>query len=141
MRGTPTGLGLLALVSALIAACGAPGTGPGRQLVELGPNDAGRTVQVRVGDEINVTLQDQFPVPGSSLVWRVTGSPESVLAPESETVPSPAPAEGDVSYSALFAARAAGTAVLTAHGATTCEAMAKQSCPDREFTIAVTVSG
>jgi hypothetical protein len=141
MRGTRGGLGLLALFLALTAACGAPAAGGGGQVVELGLNDAGRTVHVHVGDVIEVTLEDQFPVPGSSLVWRVTDSPESVLAPESETVPTPAPAAGDVPYSARFAARAAGEAVLTAHGATSCEAMAKQSCPDREFTITVEVSG
>lgn len=141
MRGTRGGLALLALFLALIAGCGAPAAGGGGQVVELGLNDAGRTVQVHVGDVIEVTLEDQFPVPGSSLVWRVTDTPESVLAPQSETVPTPRPAEGSVTYSARFTARAAGTAVLTAHGATSCEAMAKQSCPDREFTITVEVSG
>lgn len=140
MRGTRGRLGLLALSLALTAGCGTPAGAGGGGVVELGLSDAGRTVQAHVADAIEVTLEDQFPVPGSSLVWRVTESPASVLTLQSETVPTPRPAEGTVTYSARFAARAAGKAVLTAHGATSCEAMAKQSCPDREFTITVEVS-
>jgi hypothetical protein len=122
-------------------ACGSAIGPASPQVVELGLNQAGHSVQVRVGDHVKVTLEDQFPVPGSSLVWRVTSSPSGVLALEAESGPSPQPGLRSSNYTAKFAARSAGQAVLTAHGATTCEAMAKQSCPDREFQITVTVSG
>lgn len=89
---------------------------------------------------MRVTLEDQFLVPGSSLTWRVTSSPSGVLALETESEPSPQQGLRG-SYRAEFVARSAGQAVLTAHGATTCEVMAKPSCPDREFQITVTVSG
>jgi hypothetical protein len=141
MRTTHATLGLLGLFLALMAACG---TAPGPaapQVVEVGLSQAGQVVQVRVGDHIQVTLQDQFPVPGSSLVWRVSGAPAGVLALESESSPSPRQGLGTRAYTAEFVARSSGQAVLSAHGGTTCEAMAKQSCPDREFTITVTVSG
>jgi hypothetical protein len=141
MRTTPARLGLLGLFLALAAACGSAIGPVSPQVFELGLNQAGQAVQVRVGDHVRVTLEDQFPVPGSSLVWRVTGSPAGILGLETESGPSPQPGLRSSHYSAEFAARAAGQAVLTAHGATTCEAMAKQSCPDREFQIRVTVSG
>ena len=34
----------------------------------------------------------------------------------------------------------AGQALLAAKGATTCEAMAKSSCPDQQFTVTVVVT-
>jgi hypothetical protein len=121
------------------AACGSA-SGAGPQVVELGLDQAGQTVQVRVGDHLRMKLQDQFPVPGSSLVWRVSSSPAGILALESESGPSPQQGLRAGDYTAEFVARSAGQAMLTAHGATTCEAMAKPSCPDREFSITVTVS-
>jgi hypothetical protein len=109
-------------------------------VVELGVDQAGQTVQVRVGDQVRMTLQDQFPVPGSSLVWRVSSSPDGILTLESESGPSPRQGLRASDYRAEFLARSRGQAVLTALGATTCEAMAKQACPDRELTITVNVS-
>ena len=140
MRGTPARLGLLGLFLALAAACGhAPGPAEPRE-VELGADQAGQTVQVRVGDHVRMTLQDQFPVPGSSLVWRVSSSPDGILTLESESGPSPQQGLRASDYRPEFLARTRGQAVLTALGATTCEAMAKQACPDRELTITVNVS-
>ena len=48
------------------------------------------------------------------------------------------PPMGDT-YTADFRAITAGQALLDAKGATTCEAMAKSSCPDQHFTITVVV--
>jgi predicted secreted protein len=140
MRGTPASLGLLGLFLALSAACGAASGPAAPRVVELGLDQAGQSVQVRVGDHVRVKLQDQFPVPGSSLVWQVSTSPTGVLALEAESGPSPQQALRAGDYTAEFVARSQGHAVLTAHGATSCEAMAKQACPDREFTITVTVA-
>jgi len=140
MRGTPARLGLLGLFLALGSACGlAPGPAAPR-VVELGLDQAGQSVPVRVGDHVRVKLQDQFPVPGSSLVWRVSSSPAGVLTLQAESGPSAQQGLRAADYTAEFVARSQGHAVLTAHGATSCEAMAKQACPDREFTITVNVS-
>ena len=141
MRGTAAGLCLLGVFLTLAAACG-PAIGPTQpRVVDLGLDQAGQTVQVRVGDHVRLTLQDQFPVPGSSLVWRVSSSPGSILTLESESGPSPQQGLRAADYRAEFVATTQGQAVLTAHGATSCEAMAKQACPDREFNITVMVSG
>lgn len=43
-------------------------------------------------------------------------------------------------YTADFRASAAGQALLDGHGTTSCEAMAKQNCPDRDFKITVVVT-
>src|ERR1700693_4644963 len=89
MTGTPARLGLLGLFLALAAACGhAPGPAEPR-VVELGADQAGQTGQGRGGGHVRMTLQDQFPVPGSSLVWRVSSSPDGILTLESESGPSP----------------------------------------------------
>ncbi len=140
MRGTPARLAVLGLFFGLSCACGQPIGPAAPNTVELGLNQAGQTVQVRVGDHIRVKLQDEFPVPGSSLVWRVSSS-SGVLALESESGPSPQQGLHAADYTAEFVATSAGQTVLTAHGATSCEAMAKPACPDKEFTITVTVSG
>jgi hypothetical protein len=133
-----------ALVLATLWACGSattPATTGTR--VVLGLADAARTVQVRVGDTIEVTLEDDFPVPGSALVWDVTSSNETVLTPGSVSRSSPAPSGPGKrdTYTATFQANATGQAVLDARGATSCEAMPKTNCPDRDFKITVVVSG
>lgn len=116
---------------------------PAAQTVTLGEKDAGRTIQVRVGDSVQMQLVESFPVPGSSLVWDVTSTELSVLArvttertPQVHSGPG-----GSDTYTAFFNAGGAGHAILKAHGATSCEAMAKRSCPDRNFTITVVVAG
>ena len=140
MRTTPARLGILGLILWVAGACGRP-IDPSVTVVDLGLDQAGQTVQVRVGDEVRITLQDQFPVPGSSLVWRVTSSAPRVLSLASESRPSPAPGLGNRDYVAVFATEEAGQATLDAHGTTECEAMMKSACPDRDFTITVVVSG
>jgi predicted secreted protein len=134
-------LGTSLLVVAV--ACGSAPAAPGSRTVDLLEKDAGTAVQVRAGDTVRVQLVESFPVPGSSLVWDVMSSDPSVLtllkAGRAPQVPS-APGGTDT-YTAFFNAAAAGRATLNAHGATTCEAMAKQSCPDRNFTITVEVTG
>jgi len=87
-------------------------------------------------------LTDTYPVPGSSLVWNVAGSPASVL--KAGTVSrSPqvrnGPGRTDT-YTADFLAVGAGQAKLNAKGATTCEAMAKSNCSDQAFSITVVVT-
>jgi hypothetical protein len=129
-----------------VSACGSAAAPPppaSGNPVLVGQADAGRTIQVRTGDTVRITLEDDYPVPGSSVVWNVTSSNEAVLALgavlRSTAVPS-GPGKHDT-YTADFSARAAGQAVLDAHGTTTCEAMAKQNCPDRDFKITVIVTG
>jgi hypothetical protein len=136
-------LGRLLAIPLLVAAtaCGSAVAAPASRTVDLGEKDASSTVQVRMGDTVRIQLVDTFPVPGSSLVWDVTTTDPAVLpvikagrTPQVRSGPG-----GTDTYSALLSAAAAGRAGLLAHGATTCEAMAKQSCPDRNFTISVVV--
>jgi len=124
-------------------ACGSATAAPASRTVDLAEKDAGSTVQVRAGDTLRVQLIESFPVPGSSLVWDVTSTDPAVLSmikaertPQARTGPG-----GTDTYIAFFDASHTGRASLNAHGATSCEAMVKQSCPDRNFTITVVVSG
>jgi predicted secreted protein len=130
------------VVLAGLCACGSAAAPAAGSTVVLGQADAGRTVQVRVGDTVQVTLQDDFPVPGSSLVWKATTSNETVLASGAVTRSSPVPSGPGKhdTYTATFQAKASGEAVLDAHGTTSCEAMPKANCPDRDLTITVVVS-
>ena len=107
--------------------------------LSLTQSDAGRRISVPAGSTLHLALQDQFPFPGSSLVWSANSSDPNVLALTSESMPSPAPGAGDLPYVATFQARSPGTAILKAHGATTCEAMPKPACPDQGFSITITV--
>ena len=127
----------------LLVACGAAPVAPVGQTVVLGEKDAGSTVQVHRGDSVQLRLVESFPVPGSSLVWDVTSTNPSVLSVvKTERTPQVRSGPGGSdTYTAIFKAAGAGRASLTAHGATSCEAMAKQSCPDRNFTISVVVAG
>lgn len=124
-------------------ACGSAAAAPASRTIDLVEKDAGSTVQVRVGDTVRVQLVESFPVPGSSLVWDVTSSDPSVLSViKAERTPQVRSGPGGTdTYTAFFSAAGAGRATLTAHGATTCEAMAKQTCPDRDFTISAVVAG
>jgi hypothetical protein len=139
MKGLLVTLGVLAV--AVTGGCGSvPGPAGGTTIV-LHQTDAGKTFNVRGGDTVRIVLDDMYPVPGSSLVWTVASSPATVLQPGS-TTRSPqvrnGPGRTDT-YTADFRAISAGQAVLDAKGATTCEAMAKSSCPDQHFTITVIV--
>ncbi|MFI5461438.1 MAG: hypothetical protein ACHRXM_39050, partial [Isosphaerales bacterium] len=76
------------------------------------------------------------------LVWDVTSTEPAVLSVvKAERTPQVRSGPGGSdTYTATFKAAGAGRASLNAHGATSCEAMAKQSCPDRNFTVTVVVS-
>ena len=123
-------------------ACGGAAAAPASRTVDLAEKDAGTTVEVRAGDTLRVQLVESFPVPGSSLVWDVTSTDPTVLSlikadrtPQVRSGPG-----GTDTYTVFLDASHAGRALLNAHGATTCEAMLKQSCPDRNFTITVAVT-
>lgn len=125
----------------LLLGCGSTAAPIVHDTLVLGEADAGKTVQARVGDTVQVKLQESFPVPGSSLVWDVSSLAPSVLAAGKVTRdPAERPRIGQVAYTAEFAARAGGQAQLIARGSTTCEAMTKGGCPNRDFTITVIVS-
>jgi hypothetical protein len=133
---------LSGLAVAVICACGGTPAQAGGTTVALGESDAGKTITVRGGDTIHITLEDAYPVPGSSLVWNVGSSASTILQPgattRSQQVRS-GPGRTDT-YTADFLAVGAGQALLDAKGATTCEAMAKAGCPDRQFTVTVMVT-
>jgi predicted secreted protein len=123
-----------------VIACGQVTPGSHPQTVVVGLDQAGKTIQARVGDTVRVTLKEEFPVPGSSLVWDVSSSAPEVLAPARVTRdPATRPQRGEVSYTADFKAVTSGQASLMAIGHTTCEAMAKPACPDQDFTVTVQV--
>jgi hypothetical protein len=127
---------------ATVAACGAtPAPAAGKTIV-LAQTDAGKTFDVHGGDTVRIVLSDNYPVPGSSLVWNVAGTPASILQPGTVTR-SPqvrnGPGRADT-YTAEFHAMTAGQGVLDAKGTTTCEAMAKSNCPDQHFTITIVVT-
>jgi hypothetical protein len=125
----------------MAASCGTAPHAAGTT-VGLGQQDAGRTVQVVVGDTVRVTLTEDRPVPGSSLSWDVTSSQASVLQAGAITRnPLAVTPVGKDTYTADFLALAAGQALLDAHGTTSCEAMAKAFCPDRDFKITIVVTG
>jgi hypothetical protein len=140
MKQTLVAIGVVGLMAA-VACGGAPAQANGSTVV-LHQTDGGKTFNVRGGDTVRVELIDTYPVPGSSLVWNVSGSPANIL--KAGTVGrSPqvrnGPGRTD-DYTANFLAVGAGLAVLDANGATTCEAMAKPNCPDQHFTITVVVT-
>ena len=140
MKPTLVALGVFGLMAA-VSCGGAPAQAAGKTIV-LRQTDAGKTFNVRGGDTVRIVLTDTYPVPGSSLVWNVAGSPASVL--KAGTVSrSPqvrnGPGRTDT-YTADFLAVGAGQAKLNAKGATTCEAMAKSNCSDQAFSITVVVT-
>jgi hypothetical protein len=139
MKAILSALGVFAIAS--VGACGAAATPASSTTIVLHLTDAGKTFAVHGGDTVRIVLDDTYPVPGSSLVWNVAGSPTSILRPgvviRSQQVRN-GPGRTDT-YSADFLAMAAGQAKLDAQGATTCEAMAKSNCPDQHFTITVVV--
>jgi hypothetical protein len=140
MKSILVALGLFAI--AAVSACGGTPAPAASTTFLLHQSDAGKTFNVRGGDTVRLILTDTYPVPGSSLVWNVAGAPTAVLQPGAVTR-SPqirsGPGRTDT-YTAEFHATSAGQALLSASGATTCEAMAKQNCPDQHFTITVVVA-
>jgi hypothetical protein len=138
MRRIAVALAALAFAG-LATGCGAVTHASG-SMVELGQQDAGRTVQVGVGDTIRIKLVEDRPVPGSSVRWAVTSSLPSVLQAGSVTRnPATMTPVGSDTFTADFLAVTGGQALLNAHGTTSCEAMAKANCPDRDFQITVVV--
>ena len=132
---------LVGLPVLLLVACGSASTPAAHSTLLVGEADAGKTLHARVGDTVVVKLQEDFPLPGSSLVWDVSSTTPSVLKPGSVTRdPAERPRIGHVSYTAVFTAKGAGRAQLLARGSTTCEAMAKPGCPNRDFTVVVEVT-
>jgi hypothetical protein len=133
---------LSVFVMAAVGACGGTPAPAAGTTILLHQSDAGKTFSVRGGDTVQIILDDNYPVPGSSLVWNVASSSTSVLQPGTVTR-SPQVRSGPRrtdTYTAEFRAMTAGQAVLAAKGATTCEAMAKSSCPDQQFTVTVVVT-
>jgi hypothetical protein len=53
----------------------------GHSQVTVEQTDAGKTFNVHGGDFVRVVLDDNSPVPGSSLGWNVASSPTTVLQP------------------------------------------------------------
>jgi hypothetical protein len=106
----------------------------------LTQSDAGHTFRVSSGTSVQLSLKDSFPVPGSSLVWSVASSDPSVLHLDSASSISVQPGRGDVPYTSTFSTHSPGLVTLSAHGATTCEALAKSACPDQDFSIAIVVT-
>ena len=138
MRRIAAALAALAFAG-LVAGCGAVTHAAG-STVDLGEQDAGRTVQVSVGDTVRIKLVEDRPVPGSSVTWAVTSSLPVVLQAGTVTrEPATVTPVGSDTYTAEFLALTAGQALLDAHGTTSCEAMAKAYCPDRAFQITVVV--
>jgi len=140
LKQTFVALGVLGLVAAV--SCGGTPAQPTANTIVLHEADAGKTFNVHGGDTIRVILVDKYPVPGSSLVWTVRASPDSVLKAggwsRSSQVRDSGPGRTDT-YTADFTAVAAGRAKVDAKGATSCEAMAKTGCPDQALGFTVVV--
>jgi hypothetical protein len=128
------------LLAIAIIACGPTGGAPAvRATIVLNHDSAGKTVQAHVGDTIQVELQESFPVPGSSLVWDVSSSAPSVLKLSKVTRdPAERPRQGQVAYTAEFAAEGAGQATLFMRGSRTCEAM--PTCQQEDLMVTVVIS-
>jgi hypothetical protein len=128
----------LAAAVAMAMACGAVApSAPASQRLVLHEADAGKTVTVHRGDTVEVVLSQPRPAPGVSLLWLATSSAPAVLRPTAAAV-SPVNAAGG-SYVADFAAQAAGSALLTAHGTQRCEAMLPSACKQPVLTFDVVV--
>jgi hypothetical protein len=140
MKQPLVALGVFGLMAAV--SCGRAAAPSAASTIVLHEADAGKTFNVHGGDTIRVVLVDKYPVPGSSLVWTVLASPDSVLKAgawsRSDQVRDSGPGRTDT-YTADFTAVAAGQAKLDAKGATSCEAMAKSGCPDQALSFTIVV--
>ena len=125
----------------LLTACGAAQTTALDRPppVVLHETDFGRTLRVTQGQTLNLELTDRRPFPGSSTVWEATSSDPRILELTAHQHSATAPAR-DGTYTASLVAKATGTARILLVGATTCEAMAKSSCPDQAAQISIEVS-
>ena len=133
---------VVALSAVLSGACGGSTNTPAPPAPRvLHEADAGGRVTLLPGQGLEVDLTDTRAVPGSSLVWTASSSDGTVLAKlsDSRSPAQPGLARGDV-YRAVFRAGRPGSATILAVGATTCEAMAKSNCPDRSWSVTVTVA-
>ena len=128
-----------ALVALAIVDCGALAETSPPPPLRLNAASFGQSFQVTRGQEIDVVLTDQRPVPGSARVWSASSDNPAVVRLVGERRDAPPPRR-DGTYTAIFAARSAGSAHILLTGATTCEAMPKASCPDRSAQVGVTVS-
>ena len=100
---------------------------------------SGHTFTMAVGQTVQIQLQDAWTVPGSSLVWNVTASDSNVLATLSVPKPPSPHFGGTTPVTFSFRAHSSGFSILNALGSTTCEAMAKASCPDQQFSVTILV--
>ena len=133
--------GLAFLTTTALMACGQASSASAPQTLVVGQDQAGKTFQAKVGDTVRMTLKEEFPLPGVSLVWNVSSSaPEFLKLDKVTRDPEVRPRAGDVTYTADFTAIAAGQANLIAAGSRTCEAMAKPACPIIDFMIEVLIA-
>jgi hypothetical protein len=138
----PRTLAVICLVIAACVACGgSPPVNAGHSTIAVGEDQAGKTITAGVGDTVRVQLTEEFPFPGSSLVWDVASSRPTILKLETVTRdPAERPRQGTVAYTADFAATGSGSADLIARGSRTCEAMTGPSCQNTNFTITVDIA-
>ena len=106
----------------------------------------GKTITVQRGTVIEVTLENSFGPPGTSLTWEATSTDSNVLLRTSSMVEpsgssSAAPVlERQERYIADFRAQSAGTAQIIGQGHRTCEAMNPAFCPQGHYTVTVQVT-
>ncbi|HYM49735.1 MAG TPA: hypothetical protein VET65_04100 [Candidatus Limnocylindrales bacterium] len=113
--------------------------------VALGQGDDGRTISVARGTVIELTLQNSFGPPGSSLTWDAVSSDAAVLtrsAVRLDPASSAGPMlQGTQRYIADFRAAASGSARIVATGTRRCEAMNPAFCHGTTMSVTVTVTG
>jgi predicted secreted protein len=131
------------LAGGFLSGCGAS-AGATDASVTLSGKDDGRTITVKPGTTIQLTLEDSFGPPGSSLTWDADSSAPSVLVRSTTrmdpALPPNALPQGTVRYLAEFKAQAAGQAQIVGHGRRTCEAMNPAFCQQATFAVTVQVT-
>ena len=148
-------MGAAALAAAvLIAACGdqacacrgtIPVT-PTPSPVALSSLNDGQTIAVPSGTVIEVTLENSFGPPGSSLTWDATSTDSGILVRTSSRVmplpssSSPPSLERQQRYVADFRSQSHGMAKIIGQGHRTCEAMDPAFCPQVHYTVTVQVT-
>ena len=140
MRSTVL-IAVLISILAMAVACGGTATPvAAHSTIVVGQDQAGKTVDAKVGDTVRVKLTEEFPLPGSSLVWDVTSSRPTLLKLDKVTRdPAERPRQGNVAYTADFVAKSGGSADLIARGSRTCEAMAAPACQSINFTVTIRI--
>ena len=128
----------LVLATLLLAGCAATASGPAE--IAIHEADLGGTFSLHVGDTVKVDLLDRFPVPGSSIVWDAASSDPSILERVSTQRENPSGImNAQAHYTAVFKAKAAGTAKIEMTGATRCEAMNAAYCQQHGGNVTVNV--